>query len=85
MCNGFVCGSYLIEQLAKEGYVVILVPYNVTFDHANAANQVYERFNSCLDCVLSSGVPGSLTASQLVGLPVFSVGHRSVCVPPIWL
>ncbi|XP_065850711.1 uncharacterized protein [Euphorbia lathyris] len=69
--------GYLIEQLAKEGFLVILVPYNVTFDHAHAANQVYERFNFCLENILTSGVPGSLTASQLAGLPVFSVGHSN--------
>ncbi|WCJ42914.1 hypothetical protein M5689_023692 [Euphorbia peplus] len=69
--------GYLIEQLAKEGFLVIMVPYNVTFDHAHAANQVYERFNFCLENILTSGVPASLTASQLLGLPVFSVGHSN--------
>ncbi|XP_011019302.1 PREDICTED: uncharacterized protein LOC105122089 isoform X1 [Populus euphratica] len=70
--------SYLIELLAKDGYVVILVPYNVTFDHSKAANQVYERFNACLDLLLQSGLPhDSLTASELVGLPLFSVGHSN--------
>lgn len=71
--------SYLIELLAKEGYLVILVPYNVTFDHAHATRQVYERFNACLDLILTSGLPdANLTAAQLVGLPLFSVGHRCV-------
>ena len=71
--------SYLIEQLAKEGFVIISVPYNVTFDHANAAKQVYERFHSCLDSILISGLPhANLTPQQLVNLPLFSVGHRFV-------
>lgn len=71
--------SYLIEQLAKEGFVIISVPYNVTFDHAHAAKQVYERFNSCLDSILISGLPhANLTPQQLVNLPLFSVGHRFV-------
>lgn len=71
--------SYLIEQLAKDGFVIISVPYNVTFDHANAAKQVYERFNSCLDSILISGLPhANLTPQQLVNLPLFSVGHRFV-------
>ncbi|KAJ6914712.1 hypothetical protein NC651_016862 [Populus alba x Populus x berolinensis] len=70
--------SCLIELLAKDGYVVILVPYNVTFDHSKAANQVYERFNACLDLLLQSGLPyDGLTASELVGLPLFSVGHSN--------
>lgn len=69
----------MIELLAKDGYVVILVPYNVTFDHSKAANQVYERFNACLDLLLQSGLPhDGLTASELVDLPIFSVGHRCV-------
>ncbi|KDP33999.1 hypothetical protein JCGZ_07570 [Jatropha curcas] len=70
--------GYLIELLAKEGFLIILVPYNVTFDHAHAANQVYERFNTCLDLILTSGLPDAdLTAAQLVGLPIFSVGHSN--------
>lgn len=56
---------------------MILVPYNVTFDHADAANQVYARFNACLDFLLSSGLPAAnFNAAELVGLPLFSVGHR---------
>ncbi|KAB5553042.1 hypothetical protein DKX38_010353 [Salix brachista] len=70
--------SCLIELLAKNGYVVILVPYNVTFDHSQAANQVYERFNACLHLLLQSGLPHvGLTASELAGLPLFSVGHSN--------
>ncbi|KAF9680913.1 hypothetical protein SADUNF_Sadunf06G0171100 [Salix dunnii] len=70
--------SCLIELLAKNGYVVILVPYNVTFDHSQAANQVYERFNACLHLLLESGLPHvGLTASELAGLPLFSVGHSN--------
>lgn len=70
--------SYVIELLAKEGFVVISVPYNVTFDHADAAKQVYERFNVCLDSVLASGLPhANLTPAQLSQLPLFSVGHSN--------
>ncbi|KAL5786477.1 hypothetical protein ACOSQ2_008869 [Xanthoceras sorbifolium] len=70
--------SYLIELLAKEGYLVISVPYNVTFDHAHAANQVYKRFHSCLDTILTSGLTGAnLTASDIVNLPLYSVGHSN--------
>ncbi|XP_010520503.1 PREDICTED: uncharacterized protein LOC104799597 isoform X2 [Tarenaya hassleriana] len=70
--------SYLKELLAKEGYVIISVPYNVTFDHERAAKQVYERFNSCLDMMLSSGIPNAdLRPEDLADLPLFSVGHSN--------
>ncbi|KAF4386318.1 hypothetical protein G4B88_003535 [Cannabis sativa] len=70
--------SYVIELLAKEGYVIISVPYNVTFDHADAAKQVYERFNTCLDSILATGLPNSnLTPAQISDLPLFSVGHSN--------
>ena len=69
--------SYLIELLAKEGFLIISVPYNVTFDHEQAAKQVYERFNACLDNILAFGFPDAeLTPADLVELPIFSVGHR---------
>ncbi|XP_027330549.1 uncharacterized protein LOC113846452 isoform X1 [Abrus precatorius] len=70
--------GYLIEFLAKEGFVVVVVPYNVTFDHAQAAKQVYERFHTCLDTILISGLPpANLSPAQLEGLPLFSVGHSN--------
>jgi hypothetical protein len=68
-----------MEQLAEEGFVVVSVPYNVTFEHSQAATQVYERFNECFRSILSSGLPyANLTSAQLVDLPLFSVGHRFV-------
>lgn len=71
--------SYLIELLAKEGFLVVVVPYNVTFDHSQAAKQVYERFHTCLSTILTSGLPQfSLSPAQLGDLPLFSVGHRYV-------
>ncbi|KAI3995008.1 hypothetical protein MKX01_019822 [Papaver californicum] len=70
--------SLLIELLAKEGYVIISVPYNVTFDHSEAAKEVYERFNACLDTILASGIPdANLAARDLFDLPIFSVGHSN--------
>ncbi|KAF5726123.1 hypothetical protein HS088_TW23G00864 [Tripterygium wilfordii] len=70
--------SYFKELLAKEGFLIISVPYNVTFDHALATREVYERFNACLDSLLSSGLPDSdLTPSDLIDLPIFSVGHSN--------
>lgn len=73
----FCICSYLIELLANEGFLIVSVPYNVTFDHAEAAKEVYERFNSCLDNILTSGLPDvGLSASELACLPLYSVGHR---------
>ncbi|KAF7817328.1 Alpha/Beta hydrolase fold [Senna tora] len=70
--------GYLIEFLAKEGFLVIVVPYNVTFDHAQATRQVYERFHTCLDTILTSGLPqANLSPAQLQDLPLFSVGHSN--------
>lgn len=55
----------------------MVVPYNVTFDHSQAAKQVYERFHTCLDTILTYGLPqANLSPAQLVDLPLFSVGHR---------
>lgn len=70
--------GYLIECLAKEGFLVVVVPYNVTFDHAQAAKQVYEKFHTCLDTLLTSGLPqANLSPAQLGDLPLFCVGHSN--------
>ncbi|KAM7493677.1 hypothetical protein LguiB_028286 [Lonicera macranthoides] len=70
--------SYLLGLLANEGYLIISVPYNVTFDHSEAARQIYERFHACLDEILTYGLPSAgLTASELVHLPLYSVGHSN--------
>lgn len=63
--------------MAKKGFLIISVPYNVTFDHADAARQVFERFHACLDTIVASGLPDEdISPAQLVNLPLFSVGHR---------
>lgn len=70
--------GYLIELLAKKGFLIISVPYNVTFDHADAARQVFERFHACLDTIVASGLPDEdISPAQLVNLPLFSVGHSN--------
>ncbi|MQL82615.1 hypothetical protein Taro_015110 [Colocasia esculenta] len=70
--------SHLMELLAKEGFLVVSVPYEVTFDHSRAARQVYERFHDCMDGILASGIPGAdLRGEDLVGLPLYSVGHSN--------
>ncbi|XWS26503.1 hypothetical protein CRYUN_Cryun26dG0037400 [Craigia yunnanensis] len=70
--------SYLIKLLAKEGFLIISVPYNVTFDHEQVAKQVYERFSACLGNILAFGFPDAdLTPADLVDLPIFSAGHSN--------
>lgn len=70
--------SYLLELLAAEGYLIISVPYNVTFDHAQVAREIYERFHACVDRIRTSGLPvANLTASEFVQLPFYSVGHSN--------
>ncbi|GJT14467.1 kinase-like domain, phloem protein 2-like protein [Tanacetum coccineum] len=71
------CG-YLLGLLANEGYLIIYVPYNVTFDHSQAAREVFERFHFCLNSVLTYGLPSDgLLAAELVDLPLYSVGHSN--------
>ncbi|XP_071730554.1 uncharacterized protein [Rutidosis leptorrhynchoides] len=70
--------SYLLGLLANEGYLIISVPYNVTFDHSQATREVYDKFHSCLSSVLTSGLPNDgLLAAELVDLPLYSVGHSN--------
>ncbi|GFZ08694.1 initiation factor 4F subunit [Actinidia rufa] len=69
--------SYLLELLANEDYLIISVPYDVTFDHAQAAREIYERFNACFDRLSTCGLPSAnLTATEFANLPLYSVGHR---------
>lgn len=49
----------------------------MTFDHSEAAKEVFERFHSSMDVILTSGLPNhDITAAELVDLPLYSVGHR---------
>ncbi|KAJ7517075.1 hypothetical protein O6H91_21G010100 [Diphasiastrum complanatum] len=70
--------SLFIELLAKDGFLVVAVPYNVTFDHAAAVEEIHQKFNTCLDSLLEDGVPSAgISPSALSGLPVISVGHSN--------
>ncbi|XP_020110570.1 uncharacterized protein LOC109725694 isoform X2 [Ananas comosus] len=70
--------SHFMELLAREGFLVVSVPYDVTFDHERAAKEVFERFHSCLDSLLDAGIPDAgLEPSDLSRLPIFSVGHSN--------
>lgn len=69
--------SYLLGLLANEGYLIISVPYNVTFDHSLAFREIYEKFFGCFDRILATGLPDSaLTSTDLADLPLYCVGHR---------
>ncbi|XAR57549.1 hypothetical protein NMG60_11025728 [Bertholletia excelsa] len=70
--------SYLLELLANEGYLIISVPYNVTFDHAQATREIYDNFHACFEGLSTSGIPSmNLTAAELVRLPLYCVGHSN--------
>ncbi|CAN6451330.1 unnamed protein product [Victoria cruziana] len=67
-----------IDLLVREDFLVVAVPYNVTFYHEKAAKDVYEKFNTCLDMLYVTGLPDAdLLPSDLLGLPVYSVGHSN--------
>ncbi|XP_027181108.1 uncharacterized protein LOC113779644 isoform X1 [Coffea eugenioides] len=70
--------SYLLEQLANEGYFIISVPYNVTFDHEKVTREIYERFHAGFDLILGSELPEyGLSPDDIVDLPLYSVGHSN--------
>jgi hypothetical protein len=65
--------SWLLEELAKEGYVIIATPFINTFDHVAIARQVVNRFENLLL---------RLQDSSLIGhryLPVYGIGHSMGC------
>jgi acetyl esterase/lipase len=70
--------SFFIELLAKEGFLIVATPYNVTFDHTVSAQVIQNRFNRCLDilCTSSRFLPAELSPDDVAALPIFSVGHR---------
>ncbi|KZV19783.1 hypothetical protein F511_18782 [Dorcoceras hygrometricum] len=70
--------SYFLENLAKAGYLIISVPYNVTFDHERVTRDIYQRFHSCLDSILLSGLPEyGISGAEIADLPFYSVGHSN--------
>ncbi|KAI5656620.1 hypothetical protein M9H77_25413 [Catharanthus roseus] len=70
--------SYLLEQLASEGYLIISVPYNVTFDHEKVTREVFERFHACYNVICEYGLPDfGISAEEVVDLPLYSVGHSN--------
>eukprot|EP00897_Mesotaenium_endlicherianum_P010393 jgi/Mesen1/9382/ME000610S08693 len=68
--------SHMIELLAKEGYLVVATPYNITFDHKSSTRVIHERFNACIDDLSANGFrPAGLSGADVEGLPIYGVGH----------
>ncbi|KAK6137207.1 hypothetical protein DH2020_029044 [Rehmannia glutinosa] len=69
---------FTFELLANEGYLIISVPYNVTFDHEKVTREIYKRFHTCLDSILATGLPeNGISAAEIADLPYYSVGHSN--------
>ncbi|AFY95754.1 DUF1350 family protein [Chamaesiphon minutus] len=64
----------LLEDLAKQGYVIIATPFINTFDHRAIAGEVYNRFEDTLELLQKRRY---LPADDL--LPVYGLGHSMGC------
>jgi hypothetical protein len=65
--------SWLLEEIAKEGYVIIATPFVNTFDHIAIARQVVNRFENLLLRLQNSAMIGHRY------LPVYGIGHSMGC------
>ncbi len=65
--------AWLLEELAKEGYVIIATPFLNTFDHVAIARQVVNRFENLLIRLQDSAKIGHRY------LPVYGIGHSLGC------
>ena len=63
---------WLLEQLCKEGYLVIATPFVNTLDHTAIARNVLNRFESILDRLHSRILPQRY-------LPIYGIGHSMGC------
>jgi Protein of unknown function (DUF1350) len=63
----------LLEDLAKQGYVIIATPFINTFDHRAIASEVYNRFEDTLELIQKRRyLPTD-------NLPIYGVGHSMGC------
>ncbi|XP_024526090.1 uncharacterized protein LOC9655377 isoform X2 [Selaginella moellendorffii] len=70
--------SYFIELLAKQGFLIMAAPYNVTFDHELCARRIHGNWSSSLNLLAQSGCEVfGLSPSDVAELPVISVGHSN--------
>jgi len=65
--------SWLLTELAKEGYVIIATPFLNTFDHVAIARQIVNRFENLLIRLQDSNMIGHRY------LPVYGIGHSMGC------
>ena len=64
---------WLLEALAKKGYVVIATPFIITLDHLAISHDLLNRFESILESVNSDIYGG------MINLPVYGLGHSMGC------
>ncbi|MGK7916004.1 MAG: DUF1350 family protein [Prochloraceae cyanobacterium] len=64
---------WLLEQLAKKGYVAIATPFINTFDHKTISRDVLNRFETIVDRLKAKN---SLGKSYL---PIYGLGHSMGC------
>ena len=64
---------WLLEALAKKGYVVIATPFIITLDHLAISHDLLNRFESILESVNSDIYRG------IINLPVYGLGHSMGC------
>ncbi|NJR32374.1 MAG: DUF1350 family protein [Chamaesiphon sp. CSU_1_12] len=63
----------LLEDLAKQGYVIMATPFINTFDHRAIASEVYNRFEDTLELLQKRRY---LPADDL---PIYGLGHSMGC------
>ncbi|PSB56319.1 DUF1350 family protein [Chamaesiphon polymorphus] len=63
----------LLEDLAKQGYVIMATPFINTFDHRAIASEVYNRFEDTLELLQKRRyLPTD-------NLPIYGLGHSMGC------
>ena len=65
--------QWLLENLAREGYLIVATPFINTFDHKAIAQEVLITFNQAMHYLYKRVFP----ASDF--LPVYGLGHSMGC------
>ena len=64
---------WLLEQLGREGYVIIATPFSSSLDHKAIARSVLNRFENILHRLLANySIPKGY-------LPIYGIGHSMGC------
>jgi hypothetical protein len=64
---------WLLEELAKSGFIVIATPFLNTFDHIAIVREVLNRFEAILERLQFSNIIGKRY------LPIYGIGHSMGC------